>query len=151
VAGYPLRGDVLEVGSFDVNGNPRQHFADRERFPSYTGIDMRLGPSVDFVMNAQDLQFKDGVFDVIVDAERMEHDDKFWVSMGEFSRVLKSGGYIVITTRSWNGFGPHDHPSDYWRFMDHGLQVLLESNGFECLETAYGENSQAVFAVGKRR
>ena len=64
--------------------------------------------------------------------------------------MLKPGGYIIVTTRSWNGFPPHDHPSDYWRFMDHGLRSLLESSGFQCLEVAYGENSQAVFAVGRK-
>jgi predicted SAM-dependent methyltransferase len=150
VATYPMTGDVLEVGSFDVNGNPRHHFADRKRFPTYTGVDMRQGPGVDHVMNTQSLRFDDASFDVVVDAERMEHDDKFWQSCAEFFRVLRPGGYIVITTRSWGGFGPHDYPSDYWRFMDNGLRNVLEASGFKCLATAYGENSQAVFAVGRK-
>jgi SAM-dependent methyltransferase len=151
VQNYPeMSGKVLEVGAFDVNGNPRGHFSDSSRFPSYTGVDMRAGPNVDLVMNAQDLHFADATFDVIVDAERMEHDDKFWKSCAEEFRVLKPGGYIVVTTRSWNGFPPHDHPSDYWRFMDHGIEALLTSSGFEVLSMAYGENSQAIFALGRK-
>ena len=151
---YPCKGDVLEVGSFDVNGNPREHFADREKFPTYTGIDMREGPCVDKVMNTQAMEFKDNSFDVIVDAERMEHDSRFWVTIKELFRVCRPGGHLIITTRSWGAFPPHDYPSDYWRFMDNGLRDILEYAGFECLATAYGERWQAgdraVFAIGRK-
>jgi hypothetical protein len=151
---YPCKGDVLEVGSFDVNGNPRHHFQDRERFPTYIGVDMREGPCVDRVMNTQAMEFPDGSFDVIVDAERIEHDNRFWVTVKELFRVCRPGGYIIITTRSWGAFPPHDYPSDYWRFMDNGLRDLLEYAGFECLATAYGEHweagDRAVFAIGRK-
>lgn len=151
---YPVKGDVLEVGSFDVNGNPRHHFSDRGRFPAYLGIDMREGPCVDKVMNVQALEFPDDHFGVIVDAERLEHDNRFWVSIKELYRVLKPGGYIIVTTRSWGGMHPHAYPYDYWRFMDSGLKDLLEYAGFQCLATAYGERwaggDKAVFAVGRK-
>jgi GT2 family glycosyltransferase len=151
---FPVSGPVLEVGSFDVNGNPRHHFSDRKRFPEYTGIDMREGPQVDAVMNVQNLGFEDNRFGVIVDAERLEHDARFWLSIKEEFRVCKPGGHIIITTRSWGGFGPHDFPSDYWRFMDNGLRDLLEYAGFQCLATAYGERwaagDAAVFAIGTK-
>lgn len=150
VAVYPMRGDVLEVGSFDVNGSPRGTFADRERFPNYTGIDMRPGPAVDRVMNVQHLEFPDENFDVVIDMERLEHDDKFWLSCAECFRVLRPGGYIIVTTRSWNAFPPHDYPSDYWRFMDNGLRILLESTGFKVVDLAYAENCQAIFAIGQK-
>lgn len=151
---YSCAGKVLEVGSFDVCGNPRHHFADRNRFESYIGIDMRPGPCVDAVMNTQALEFADESFGTVVDAERLEHDNRFWVSIKEQYRVLKPGGHIIITTRSWGGFGPHDYPSDYWRFMDKGLCDLLEYAGFTCLETQYGEKGAhgdaAVFAIGRK-
>jgi len=50
---YPIKGDVLEVGSYDVNGSVRPIFSDRERFPHYTGVDMRAGPGVDRVAVAR--------------------------------------------------------------------------------------------------
>ena len=149
-----IKGSVLEVGSFDVCGNPRHHFADSGRFPKYIGIDMREGPCVDLVMNCHELDFPPGEFDVIVDAERLEHDCEFQKSYRELFRVLRPGGHAIITTRSWGGFGPHDYPSDYWRFMDNGLKYLLESTGFECVETQYGElgihGHAAVFALGRK-
>jgi len=151
---YPCEGPVLEVGSFDVNGNPRHHFADKTRFPEYTGIDMREGPAVDRVMNVQNMEFPSDHFGVIVDAERLEHDNRFWVSVKELYRVLKPGGFIIVTTRSWGGMHPHAYPHDYWRFMDSGLKDLLEYGGFEVLSTAYGERwaggDKAVFAVGRK-
>jgi SAM-dependent methyltransferase len=149
---FPIRGDVLEVGSLDVNGNPRHHFSDRNRFPSYVGIDMRAGPAVDIVMKCDDLNFPDNSFDVVVDMERLEHDDNFWQSYREINRVMRPGGHVIITTRSWGGFIPHFHPSDYWRFLDRGLQRLLETSGFQCLETVYTEwtfcGAQGVNACG---
>lgn len=149
---YPCAGRVLETGSYNVNGSARLHFEDRQRFPEYVGIDMREGPGVDIVMNSQDLKFPDESFDVIVDTERMEHDNRFWVTVKEQFRVCRPGGHIFITTRSWGGFPPHDYPSDYWRFMDNGLRDLLEYGGFKCLATAYGEKwaagDLAVFAAG---
>lgn len=151
---YPCKGSVLEVGSFDVNGNPRAHFSDKERFESYVGIDMREGPCVDKVMNVQALDFPDNTFGVIVDAERLEHDNRFWLSVKELYRVLKPGGHIVVTTRSWGGMHPHAYPHDYWRFMDSGLKDLLEYAGFTVLATAYGERwaggDKAVFAVAQK-
>ena len=154
VTKYPCKGAVLEVGSFDVNGNPRSHFANRERFSSYIGIDMREGPGVDRVMNVQQMEFADDSFDVIVDAERLEHDNRFWVSVKELFRVCKPGGYIIVTTRSWGGMHPHAYPHDYWRFMDSGLRDLLEYGGFRVLATAYGERwaggDKAVFAVAQK-
>lgn len=147
---YPLAGDVLEIGSFDVCGNPRHHFADRNRFPSYIGIDMRSGPMVDLVMNANELNFADERFGVVVNMEALEHDFYFWKTFREMHRVAKPGAFVIITTRSWNAFGPHDYPSDYWRFMDNGLRRLFEDAGFACLETSYGENSAAVFGLGAK-
>jgi len=150
VRNYPLAGDVLEIGSFDVCGNPRHHFADRNRFPSYLGIDMRAGPCVDSVMNANELTFADSSFGVVVNMEALEHDFYFWKTFAEMRRVVRVGGHVIVTTRSWNGFGPHDYPSDYWRFMDDGLVRLFRENGFDCLESSYAENSSGIFAIASK-
>jgi SAM-dependent methyltransferase len=99
-------------------------------------------------MNSNKLDFPDGSFGLIVNMEALEHDFYFWKTFAEMSRVARPGAHVIITTRSWNAFGPHDYPSDYWRFMDNGLNRLFEDSGFHCLETAYGENSAAVFGIG---
>ena len=52
---------VLEIGSRDENGTIRDLFTG-----TYIGIDMRAGPSVDRVMDAHEIHFKTGTFDVVV-------------------------------------------------------------------------------------
>lgn len=134
-----VNGDVLEVGSLDMNGSPRSLFADRERFPRYVGIDLAEGPGVDEVMDCHDLRFMERTFDVIVDAERLEHDKDFFRSYWEIYRVLRPGGHVIVTARSWGGFHPHCLPKDFWRFTAEGLRHLLTVTGFEIAEVKYGE------------
>lgn len=148
---YPhIRGRVLEVGSYDVNGTPRNLFSNRKRFPKYIGVDMRTGPSVDVVCNTHELvnKFDTQSFDVIVDMERLEHDSNPFESYHQLYRVAAPGAFVIITTRSWNGFRPHDFPSDYWRFLDNGIISLLTCAKFKAIHTEYGENNQAVYALG---
>ena len=156
VAKYPMRGYVLEVGSFDVCGNPRRWFTspedcpDPSRFLSYIGVDQQLGANVDIVMNAHRLEFSNETFSVVLSCEMIEHDTEFWVSVEEMTRVLERGGYLILTTRSWRGCGPHGNYGDYWRFLPDGLRSLLERNGLECLEVVDSEADDGMFACGRK-
>jgi SAM-dependent methyltransferase len=148
-AALPLSGAVLEVGSFDMNGSPRAIFADEARFPFYVGIDQTDGPGVDKVMNCHRLEFDDQLFDVVVDAERLEHDDDFFASYREIFRVLRPGGHVITTARSWGGFHPHCLPHDYWRFLEGGLRHLLTISGLEVLDIRYGDFWKAIRNCGE--
>lgn len=141
-----MRGNVLEVGSLNVNGSPRSIFGDRSRFPSYVGVDMREGKDVDRVANANALPFVDTSFDVVICAEMIEHDARFWVSMQEMSRVLRSGGHLILTTCGLN-FPRHEYPSDYFRFTVDALKVLADFARLETLKT----EEEAVTAKSVRR
>lgn len=134
-----LSGAVLEVGSRDLNGSPRSIFDDKSKFPFYTGIDLESGPGVDVVMNCHALNFPDDSFDVVIDAERLEHDTDFFASYREIVRVLRPGGHLITTARSWGGFHPHCLPHDYWRFLEDGLRHLLTISGLEVLDLCYGD------------
>jgi hypothetical protein len=59
---------VLDVGSFDVNGNNRFLFTDCE----YIGIDVGAGTNVDIVCKTHELDL--GTYDVIISTECFEHD-----------------------------------------------------------------------------
>ena len=44
-------------------------------------------------------------------------------------RVLKSGGFLVLTTpQTW---GLHGAPHDYYRYTEYGLRYLAERAGFD--------------------
>lgn len=108
------KGDVLEVGSYDVNGTPRPLFS---QCGTYTGTDMRDGPGVDLVANNYDLlaTFGPDMFDAVLCLECLEHDRMFWDTVEQMRAMVRIGGYLVITTPA-NGFPYHAYPKDYWRF-----------------------------------
>lgn len=147
-----VRGDTLELGSrWDAGErwNPSQLFQDRGRFPLYIGLDMRPGPGVHVVSNANRLPYDACSFGVVICAEMLEHDLFFWETLREAYRVLHEGGSLVITTRGI-GFPRHDFPSDYYRFTPDALRGLLEGAGFERIQVGEHKPSAGVFASGRK-
>lgn len=136
--------DTLEVGSLDVNGSVRSLFSGK-----YIGIDMREGPGVDVVGAADALPFGAGLFDVVVSTEMLEHDPSPWLSLAEMGRVLKTGGHLILTTRG-NGFGEHNEPSDYWRFMPSSRGLLLLIAGCSLVSEALDPEVPGIFVHGLR-
>jgi predicted SAM-dependent methyltransferase len=114
--------DILDVGSMDINGNVKGLFP-----PGwYKGIDMREGPNVDIVMNSHDLVKKFGPksFDVVICFDTLEHDEKFWITVSQMKKVLRSGGWLLMGAPG-RACPLHDFPGDYWRFMPESFTTLL--------------------------
>jgi SAM-dependent methyltransferase len=132
VKNHPVAGAILEVGSLDINGTVRDLFSDRDRFPAYLGVDMRPGPGVDQVMRANHLDVETESVGCVVCCEMLEHDSRPWESVKEFARVLKAGGYLILTT-CYIGKPRHDYPNDYWRFTPEGLNCLMDYAAFDPL------------------
>jgi hypothetical protein len=65
-------------------------------------------------------------------------------------RVLKRGGHLVVTTRG-NGFGEHNEPSDYWRFMPASGPLLLELAGCDVVSVETDPEVPGIFLHGVRR
>ena len=145
VGAYDLKdGNVLEVGSLNENGTPRQFFAG-----PYVGVDMRAGRDVDEVMTSHDLRFPDESFDVVISTEMLEHDPFPWVSMAEMGRVLKPGGVLILTARG-NGFKLHAYPDDYWRFMPSSFPLLLRLAGCVPLDVREDPQAPGMFGCGRK-
>jgi len=100
---------VLELGSKedypDGYSGPRVKAAFPEGI-NYTGIDITDGLGVDMIMNANDLQYDDGSFDVVVSSEMLEHDHHPHKSMSEAIRVLRKGGLLIVAAAAPN-MNPH--------------------------------------------
>jgi SAM-dependent methyltransferase len=129
--------DVIEVGSFDVNGSLRGHVMSLNP-KKYIGIDMQPGKNVDIVCNAEDIIDKFGKesFDFVLTTEMMEHVKDWQRVISNLKNVCRIGGTILLTTRS-KGFGKHEFPSDYWRyeiddmkniFSDFTIDILVKDN-----------------------
>lgn len=125
---------VLDVGSLDVNGSVRQSIT--EGYEEYTGVDMRDGQGVDVVLNGHVLtsRWPDPQFDLITCCDTLEHDDQFWLTVEQMRAVLNPGGYLLIAVPSFF-HDRHEHPSDYYRF----LETVLQDVFFQGYEDAHVE------------
>lgn len=137
---------VLEVGSYDENGSVRNLFG---AWANYTGIDMRDGPGVDVVTLAHDISFDPGYFDIVISTETLEHDSQFWLSLMEMNRVLKMGGYMLLTMRG-NGFPQHGFPCDYWRFMPDSASLLLKIAGCKKIKVESDSEAPGLMIAGRK-
>lgn len=119
-----LTGNVLSVGSGsdqDGQGNTyRQYF---QRSTSYTtsevddaGCDLRLD-----VRSMPEIP--DGAYDVIYCSGVLEHVDDVGAAMRELGRVLKPGGVLLLGLPFRQAI--HHAPTDYLRFTEYGVRLLL--------------------------
>jgi 2-polyprenyl-3-methyl-5-hydroxy-6-metoxy-1,4-benzoquinol methylase len=54
-------------------------------------------------------------FDVVISTELLEHVQDWRLIVNNMKSVLKTGGYMYITTCSY-GFPFHAYPYDFWRY-----------------------------------
>lgn len=107
---------ILDVGSYNVNGSlkdllqeylgilvttktPEAHQKTPRKL-DYVGLDQQKGPNVDVVGDAHRIPFEGESFDMIISSSCFEHDQMFWVTFSEMSRVLKPGGILYICVPS---------------------------------------------------
>lgn len=139
----PRQGEILEIGSRNVNGGVRELF-DPEH---YFGVDMHSGPGVDWVGDATkflELRRPDQ-YDLVICLETLEHVPRFWEIIGGVRRVLKPDGAFLVSVPT-TGFPEHRFPVDCYRFMAdafayvffEGMRIMeintvKDDLGFPCL------------------
>lgn len=112
-------------------------------FPRRVALDLRPGPGVQIVGDAQALGFADARFDVVLCTEVLEHLPEPQKAIDEIFRVLKPGGELLLTTRFL--FPIHDAPHDYFRYTKYGLRYLLRR--FEIVELEEETTTVGTLAV----
>lgn len=118
--------NVLDVGSFDVNGNFRGLITGHGW--QYTGMDIAPGKNVDVVTpDPYRFPFEGATFDVVISGSTMEHVRAIWLWVAELVRVLKPGGLLAIHTHM--AWVYHPHPYDCWRVMPDGMRYLFDLTG----------------------
>lgn len=126
VVSHYIKGKVLDLGAGDFNRYGHLFNCDE-----YLKMDIRSGPNVDIVGSADNIPFPDQHFDSIISTQVFEHLPNFEKAAKEVSRVLKSGGYFLLTVPQWSEL--HEEPHDYWRFTNFGLIELLKMNGLSLI------------------
>lgn len=116
----------------------------RRLSPSIINVDICLWVEVDVVADAGALPFADESLDGVICSWILEHLKFPERALSEMRRVLKSGGYIYLSTNFVYPY--HDAPGDYYRWSSRGLRAALKD--FEEIETrmAVGPTS-ALLAV----
>ena len=113
---------VLDVGSLDINGNYRDLFAGCD----YVGLDIQAGRNVDVVVeDPWKWNELDGrKFDIIISGQCLEHVQYPWRTARLMLEHCKPDGWLAITVPSRQE--RHNHPSDYFRYFETGLESLFE-------------------------
>jgi len=93
---------VLDVGSLDINGNNRYLFEDC----MYIGLDVIPGKNVNVVSIAHEYKASDGIFDVVLSTNTLEHDMYYRLTLQKMVRLLKERGFMLFSVAtSWREHG----------------------------------------------
>lgn len=140
---------VLEVGSLNVNGSPRQFIVPLG--PSeYIGCDLVAGNGVDQIANARFLVQTFGMnsFDIVISTEMLEHVPDWKTCISQMKRVLKPGGSLVLSTRS-PGFPFHEYPLDCWRFTLDDMRRIFSDMVIHNVESDVPQEPGVLVKVSK--
>lgn len=133
---YKFKGKVLDFGCGD---KPYKYLF--KYGTDYKGIDFKSHSSTncfpytespdyyfqDDYAKTFKMSFKDEKFDHVVSFQVLEHHQDPEMMFHEIFRIVKPGGYVLITVPFLGGI--HGEPVDFQRFTKYGLQVRAEKYG----------------------
>jgi SAM-dependent methyltransferase len=119
---------VLDIGS---DSGPYRKFAEDLGFSVRTmDLDSASGP--DLIGRVEETGLPSNSLDGILCTQVLEHCDEPWTAAREFSRVVKPGGFVIVSVP--HVWFYHPHPNDNWRFTPEGLVRLFNEHGLEVVE-----------------
>ena len=121
-----IKGVVLDAGSGD--GERYKSFFN---FEKYITLDIDASYGADIVGSVEDVPLGDNSVDSVVSTQVLEHVKNPQKAVHEFYRVLKPGGYCLVTVPQLNEL--HSEPHDYFRFTKFGLEEIFGSAGFKVI------------------
>ena len=119
---------VVEIGAYNVNGGVRDLFES-----PWWGMDLRSGPGVDFVGDAELGIVPPFDPEVVLCLEVLEHSFHPWRILDNVGYILGEGGYFLLSCRGFDERGSwavHPEPVDLLRFGDGVLAQWLTEAGF---------------------
>jgi SAM-dependent methyltransferase len=120
-------GDMLDVGC----GSMPYESVVEGRTSSYDGLDIDpRNERVRFVCSVADMApVASESYDTVLCSEVLEHVPYPQAAVAEMSRVMRSGGTLVVTVPFLARL--HEEPNDFQRFTEYGLRLLLSDADFE--------------------
>ena len=84
---------------------------------------------IDYICDARHIPVSDGVFDVVLCTEMLEHVPEPTEVIAEFARILKPGGRLILTAPL--GSGIHQEPYHYYGgYTPYWYEKFLPAHGF---------------------
>src|SRR5207249_1667464 len=120
VSEYDIKGPVLDIGA---GSKPVEYIFEPRK---YVGLDLK---DADIIADAHDIPLEDNSYPTVVTWESLEHMENPFMIFKEMSRVLSSGGHLILTT-VWQ-WPIHKHPTDYWRFTADCIKMLMGKNNIK--------------------
>jgi SAM-dependent methyltransferase len=114
---------VLSIGAGGEVGELLQQHSQRQRF-TVTSFDIDEKYHPDIVGDICTFNFGQGLFDVIVLSEVLEHVHSPHLAIKNIYSVLEPGGRLILTVPFI--FPIHERPRDYFRYTRYGLELLLK-------------------------
>jgi SAM-dependent methyltransferase len=131
--------NVLEVGSFNVNGNCKNIILSKGL--RYLGIDIQDGPDVDLICNITDdiehieRKLNHEKFDLIICMNVLEHLYEPIKALTNMRHLLRGKGYLMIVTPLvWD---LHDWPHDFYRLNPDFYKKYTQDNNLQILEGTF--------------
>ena len=145
-----ITGKTLDVGAGE---NQRYGFpkaTEYIRMNTDLEQDFPGGPKTDVIGTAEEIPFPDGSFDSIVCTQVLIDVLEPMLAFKEFSRVLKKGGKLLLTTSFL--IDRQDSPYQAWSPTDHALKRLCEAVGLQVVvvEGYFGVRVQQVISRKER-
>lgn len=134
---------VLELGSRDINGTPRELFD----VDAYIGVDVAEGVGVDVVVAAKDF-VPDAPFDVVISLSMLEHDTEWRASLTASRSFLSDTGMLFL---AFGAEGNAPHVEDLMPFVEvraADVCVWIESSGYEIIESFWEEEKYGPDCAG---
>ena len=101
---------------------------------SYIGADIASSQAVDRILNDDGMtQEPSESYDTVLSTQVLEHLKEPRLYLGECHRLLRRNGELILTTHGQ--FEEHGCPYDFQRWTCRGLEELVETSGFEVIES----------------
>ena len=153
------RPAVIEVGTLRSDPTFPTHHTAWAPHGTWTRVDREMGTDVDVVDDAHTLaNFRvvtgrpfggavvndapDARFDAYVSCSVFEHLERPWLAMQAAAGVVRPGGLVYVQTHQT--FPIHGYPSDFFRFSDNALRVLMDDAGLDVLHAGYTYRCQII-------
>jgi SAM-dependent methyltransferase len=136
---------ILEIG---CSGGPLLRMLSDAGFPNLWGIDIsqeavflchERGLDNVLQMDGARTDFPEEDFDLIIASDVLEHIEDDGAAVGEWRRILKTGGSLVCFVPAFTLlWSPHDEENEHYRrYSKRQLESLLRAHDFDTVRSSY--------------